>query len=59
MRIGKMFINVNFKTFIYDNKKEKRKHEIEMISDGWRIDSEEKLKICWRKSEIILDKKDE
>ena len=54
-----MFINVNFKTFIYDNKKEKRKHEIEMISDGWRIDSEEKLKICWRKSEIILDKKDE
>jgi len=36
--IGRMFINIYFKTVIYDSKKEKRKYEIEM--------SEEKLKIC-------------
>ena len=43
-----MFINIYFKTVIYDSKKEKRKYEIEM--------SEEKLKICQKKSETVLDK---
>ena len=51
--MGKVNINVMFKTFVYDTKKEKRNHIPKMLDDGWKIENEDKLKVEYRKSEMV------
>jgi len=50
-----MKINVRFQTATYNNKREMKNHKLTMLADGWKIDWENKLVICWKKSERIDD----
>lgn len=54
-----MLLEVRFMKVKYDNKKEKQRHMVKMLSDGWRIEWEDQLYISWKKGFTFEDRCEE
>jgi hypothetical protein len=47
--LNKVSINIRFIKATYDTKKEKREHVNKMLAEGWKIESENKLSVQFKK----------